>query len=181
MRTPVRHEQAPVGAVLILGEVRHVVGEDGDAMRGDHPHDPTAGVRKPGLPDDRARHIARGAYRGKVHIPDIHGESGQHVVDRALQKFYVDIRFHRLPPFLACDALMRDAASAIRSIAHPGGPVAGKYAVRGRFRCARRWTAAGGRAILSQVRTGGQIPRGRRAVARQAQDRRGAGKRTGAG
>lgn len=101
-------EAKPPGLLLLVfdgvANVPHAVRDDGDAVRGDHSHDPVGGVREPRLAQDSADFVFGELRVGEASVPHEHLGAGERVVDGLLDVpgrdvFKIDGSAHsRVPP-----------------------------------------------------------------------------------
>ena len=82
--------QAPVCVVLVFGKVVHVVGKDGETVRCDHAAHAAGGIDGRFVADNEPGRVELGDTRIEVDVSHIGGESGQHIVQRALELFDAD-------------------------------------------------------------------------------------------
>ena len=64
-----RHMEPPVGSLLKLGQIRHMVGEDYIPVGGNHAHEAVGCIGERLLPNHQTRGIASSQSLRQVHIP----------------------------------------------------------------------------------------------------------------
>ena len=79
-----RHMEPPVGSLLKLGQIRHMVGEDYIPVGGNHAHEAVGCIGERLLPNHQPRGIAPGQGLWQVHISCKQSHAGVHLVSHCL-------------------------------------------------------------------------------------------------